>query len=103
MAMSLSVGATLSFIVNVWPRFDNNRRAQDVAGLRDLLGHLDDIDDIFQAVGREVVGRTITLSEFKAIVHAHPSAKYIHQRELDFMFRMFDKNRDGFLEKNELR
>jgi hypothetical protein len=52
---------------------------QDVEGLRDLLGHLDDIDDIFQAVGREVVGRTITLSEFKAIVHAHPSAKYMHQ------------------------
>jgi hypothetical protein len=28
MAMSLSVGATLSFIINVWPRFDNNRRAR---------------------------------------------------------------------------
>ncbi|CAM6051758.1 unnamed protein product [Sphagnum compactum] len=98
MAMSLSVGATLSFIINVWPRFDNNRRARDVTGLRDLLGHLDDIDDIFQAVGQEAAGRTITLSEFKAIIHAHPSAKYMHQRELDFMFRMFDKNRDGFLE-----
>lgn len=42
----VEIGAVLR--TDVWDMF-----TQELAGLRELLQHLDDVDDIFQAVARE--------------------------------------------------
>ncbi|KAG0592720.1 hypothetical protein M758_1G268200 [Ceratodon purpureus] len=101
MGTTFALGTFLVFVVRVWPRVIDRRRARELAGLRDLLQHLDDIDDIFQAVAREVAGRAVTPKEFKKILHSHPTAKFMRQRELDIMFRMFDTDRDGVLRDSE--
>jgi len=100
-ASTVAIVGMLVFVVRIWPRVMDRRRAQDLAGLRDLLQHLDDIDDIFQAVAREVAGNAVTREEFKRILHSHPSAKFMRQGEIDLMFRMFDVDRDGFLEETD--
>lgn len=101
MGTTFALGAFLVFLVRVHPRVIDRRRARELEGLRDLLQHLDDIDDIFQAVAREVAGKAVTPKEFKKILHSHPTAKFMRQRELDIMFRMFDTDRDGLLDESE--
>lgn len=46
---------------------------------------------------------SLTPKEFKKILHSHPTAKFMRQRELDVMFRMFDTDRDGVLEETEFQ
>ncbi|CAM6041927.1 unnamed protein product [Sphagnum compactum] len=100
-ATSLSLSAGLLFICRVWPRIADQRRAQDLAGLNDLLHHFDDIDDIFQVVMDEARGKAVTQAEFQRIVKMHPSARFIRERELSLMFRLFDLNHNQVLEVNE--
>lgn len=100
---TFATGTFLLFLVRIWPRVIDRRRAQELAGLRDLLQHLDDIDDIFQAVAKEVAGKSVTPKEFKKVLQSHPTAKFMRQRELDLMFRMFDTDRDGVLENAEYK
>ncbi|KAL3691995.1 hypothetical protein R1sor_005646 [Riccia sorocarpa] len=44
--LALGIGVLVG--IRLWPRQVDQRRAQDLAGLRDLLQHLDSIDDIIQ-------------------------------------------------------
>jgi len=100
-ATSLSLSAGLLFICRVWPRIADQRRAQDLAGLNDLLHHFDDIDDIFQVVMDEARGKAVTQAEFQRIVKMHPSAHFIRERELRLMFQLFDLNHNQVLEVGE--
>ncbi|XP_024372149.1 magnesium transporter MRS2-7 isoform X3 [Physcomitrium patens] len=103
MGTTFLLGAFLLYLVRIRPRVMDRRRARELAALRDLLKHLDDIDDIFQAVAREAVaGRAVTPNEFKRILHSHPTARFMRKGELDMMFRMFDTDRDGVLKDAEM-
>ncbi|BBN11788.1 magnesium transporter [Marchantia polymorpha subsp. ruderalis] len=97
--LALCTGILVGF--RLWPKVVDKRRAQDLAGLRDLLQHLDSIDDIIQSVAREVAGKALTRKEFQDVLRSHPSSRFMRQKELDLIFRMFDTNRNGLLEVDE--
>lgn len=100
-ATSVCAATMLFAYSRVGPKMDDRRRAQDLAGLQNLVQHLDDLDDIFQVVITEVAGKPVTQLEFMEIVRKHPSAQHISQSELDLMFRLFDVNRNRVLELKE--
>ncbi|GLJ30598.1 hypothetical protein SUGI_0605860 [Cryptomeria japonica] len=95
-ASSIFVGLGLLF---VFRKFLDNRRAQDLAALQDLLSHIDDIDDIFQVLASK--GAVVSQEDFKKFIRIHPSTKSMQEREIDLMFRMFDSNHNGQLEGRE--
>ncbi|KAL2650247.1 hypothetical protein R1flu_018375 [Riccia fluitans] len=97
--LALCIGILLGF--RMWPQRVDKRRAQDLAGLRDLLQHLDSIDDIIRSVAREIADKALTREEFQKILKSHPSSCFMRQKELDLIFKMFDSNRDGLLEADE--
>jgi magnesium transporter len=100
-ATSVIFAAVLFNFVRIRPRIEDKRRAEDLAGLQNLLQHLDDLDDIFQVVITEVAGKPVTRKEFLRIVRQHPFADHMTQSELDLMFRLFDVNRNRVLELKE--
>ncbi|MCO5608217.1 hypothetical protein L7F22_062423 [Adiantum nelumboides] len=92
----------LIFFLRVVPTFKDKRRAQDLAALRDLLQHMDAIDDIFQTIaGKAGESSRMTREQFEQILKAHSSTQFVRKRELDLIFRMFDGNRNKMLETNE--
>lgn len=99
--LSLSCFVGLIFALRVVPTFKDARRAQDLSALRDLLQHMDAIDDIFQSVAGKGEGSRMTREQFEQILKAHSTTQFIRKRELDLIFRMFDGNRDRVLETSE--
>lgn len=101
-ALAFTCFVGLIFFLRVVPTFKDKRRAQDLAALRDLLQHMDAIDDIFQSIsGKAGEGSRMTRDQFEQILKAHSSTQFIRKRELDLIFRMFDGNRNRLLETNE--
>ncbi|KAJ7532014.1 hypothetical protein O6H91_14G068800 [Diphasiastrum complanatum] len=98
---ALILGAGLLFTLRVWPAVADKRRAEDLAALRDLLDHIDDVDEIFQNVSNQVAGGSISWEEFKQILKSHSSARFLREKEVELMFQMFDVNRNGLLEAEE--
>lgn len=93
----------LAIAFQVLPKLVDKRRAQDLAGLLNLLRHLDSVDEIVEVVTREVKSSKITRKDFQAILRAHHLAQFMRQKELDLIFRMFDRNRNDVLEAEEMR
>lgn len=91
----------LIFAFRIWPNFKDKRRAQDLAALRDLLQHMDVIDDIIQSAASQGKGNRMSRQEFEKILQDHSSTQFIGKKELDLIFRMFDGNLNGFLEAGE--
>lgn len=99
LALTCFIG--LVFALRVVPTFKDKRRAQDLAALRDLLQHMDAIDDIFQSVAGKGEGCRMTRDQFERILKAHSTTQFIRKRELDLIFRMFDGNQNRMLETSE--
>ncbi|XP_024520884.1 magnesium transporter MRS2-7 [Selaginella moellendorffii] len=95
------LGVALIVGFRVWPRFVDRRRAQEHAALLDLLQHIDDIEEIFRDIELKAGGRNISKEQFHQILRSHPSSRFMRQREIDFLFRMFDRNQDSYLEASE--
>lgn len=78
-SLAMCTGILMGFCL--WPKVIDKCRAQDLAGLRDLLQHLDIIDDIIQFVAREVAGKVLTWKKFYDVLRSHPSSRF-HTQEL---------------------
>ncbi|EFN55977.1 hypothetical protein CHLNCDRAFT_145324 [Chlorella variabilis] len=99
----------------VGPKRRYRARLRDMRSLRDLLiFHLDDLDDIMECVwfGAAVVlaavklrarsGSPVSKKEFRAIVQQAVGGKPMSQEEVELLFRVFDTNKEGFLELSEM-
>lgn len=81
-----------------WPNRRHKRRVKDMAAMRDLLvHHVDDLDDIMDKLQH---GTYIGKKEFQKLVMS--AVDDITADEADLLYRVFDTNRDGFLEMTEL-
>ncbi|KAI5084774.1 hypothetical protein GOP47_0000943 [Adiantum capillus-veneris] len=100
-ALAFTCFIGLIFFLRVVPTFKDKRRAQDLAALRDLLQHMDAIDDIFQTIAGKGESSRMTREHFEQILKAHSSTQFVRKRELDLIFRMFDGNRNRMLEASE--
>eukprot|EP00850_Spirogloea_muscicola_P005635 SM000026S08884 [mRNA] locus=s26:245251:250267:- [translate_table: standard] len=98
---SVAILAIFIYFFQIRPSTADRRRAQDQAALRDLLQHMDDIDDIVQAVASR--DGIVKKDDFLLLCKAHPSAKNVRKRELDLVFRMLDTDHDGRLDAKEIR
>lgn len=97
-ASSVFVGLGLVFMFR---KFLEGHRAQDLAALQDLLRHIDDIDEIFQALKSK--GSAVSEEELKKLLRSHPSTESMQEREIDLMIRIFDNHRNSQLETREWR
>lgn len=95
---SVFVGLGLVFMFR---KFLGGHRAQDLAALQDLLRHIDDIDEIFQALKSK--GSSVSEEELKKLLRSHPSTESMQEREIDLMIRIFDNHRNSQLETREWR
>eukprot|EP00245_Coleochaete_scutata_P012271 TRINITY_DN4738_c0_g2_i1.p1 TRINITY_DN4738_c0_g2~~TRINITY_DN4738_c0_g2_i1.p1 ORF type:complete len:194 (+),score=40.65 TRINITY_DN4738_c0_g2_i1:33-584(+) len=93
---SIVIFLGLVYYYKFWPSRLDRKRAQDLAALRELLHHIDDIDDILAVINSR--DRPVSREEFGRILRAHPSARFMRKRELDLIFRVFDSNRNGLIE-----
>jgi magnesium transporter len=107
--LSMLAGVGVASIFYLYYRFGPKRRYQarlrDSRSLRDLLMfHLEDLDDILLAVKEQTKGGLMVISkkEFKNTVQAAVKGKPLSSEEIDLLYRVFDQNRDGFLEMSEL-
>eukprot|EP00850_Spirogloea_muscicola_P008879 SM000048S16591 [mRNA] locus=s48:612826:617892:+ [translate_table: standard] len=98
---SVAILAVFIYFFQIRPSTADRRRAQDQAALRDLLQHMDDIDDIVHAVASR--DGIVKKDDFLLLCKAHPSAKNVRKRELDLVFRMLDTDHDGRLDAKEIR
>eukprot|EP00850_Spirogloea_muscicola_P002804 SM000011S18982 [mRNA] locus=s11:111880:116792:- [translate_table: standard] len=98
---SVAILAVFIYFFQIRPSTADRRRAQDQAALRDLLQHMDDIDDIVHAVASQ--DGIVKKDDFLLLCKAHPSAKNVRKRELDLVFRMLDTDHDGRLDAKEIR
>lgn len=97
-ASSSSVFVGLGLFL-MFRKFLEGHRAQDLAALQDLLRHIDDIDEIFQALKSK--GSAVSEEELKKLLRSHPSIGSMQEREIDLMIRMFDNHRNSQLETRE--
>lgn len=81
-----------------WPNRRHRRRVKDMAAMRDLLvHHMDDLDDIMDKLH---LHSDIGKKEFQRLVMS--AVDDITLDEADLLYRVFDTNRDGFVEMTEL-
>ncbi|DBA77137.1 TPA: hypothetical protein ACH3X1_009713 [Trebouxia sp. C0004] len=81
-----------------WPNRRHRRRVKDMAAMRDLLvHHMDDLDDIMD---RLHLHSDIGKKDFQRLVMS--AVDDITLDEADLLYRVFDTNRDGFVEMTEL-
>lgn len=98
--MGASAGGLLYGYYRFGPKRRYKARLRDMRSLRDLLMfHMDDIDDVVDAV--KARGR-VSRGEFTSIVRDAVKGRPMSQDEIDLVYRVFDTNRDGFLEMSEL-
>ncbi|KAH7447659.1 hypothetical protein KP509_01G115600 [Ceratopteris richardii] len=100
-AFALTCFIGLIFALRVVPTFKDKKRAQDLAALRDLLQHMDTIDDIVQLVAGTGGDKKMSRGQFEEILKAHSSTQFIRKRELDLIFKMFDRDQNRTLETSE--
>eukprot|EP00884_Botryococcus_braunii_P019556 jgi/Botrbrau1/6284/Bobra.0129s0029.1 len=88
-----------------WPNYQHQQRVTDMRALRDLLlNHLDDLEDILEAVrerARQGPG-LVSRKEFQQLVEEAVSGVPLNKDEVDVLYRVFDVNHDNFLELGEL-
>ncbi|CAM6120466.1 unnamed protein product [Calypogeia fissa] len=93
----------LTVAIKVWPKIADKRRTQDLAGLLNLLRHLDSVDDIVEAVTREVNTKKVTRKQFEEILKSHHVAQFMRQKERDLIFSMIDTNRNEVIDAEDMR
>ncbi|CAL8471666.1 g11208 [Coccomyxa elongata] len=93
-----------------WPNRRHEKRVLDLKALRDLLlYHVDDLEDIMAALKHrhdtdlESSSETgIDKEEFSTLVRQVIKDREVRRDELDLLYRVFDTNRNGFLELGEV-
>ena len=85
----------------VGPKRRYQARLRDMRALRDLLSfHVDDLESIVDCIKAK---GGVSQNEFKDIVRSSiKSSRPPSQEEIGLLWRVFDTNRDGFLELSEL-
>ncbi|KAL4424906.1 hypothetical protein ABPG77_002129, partial [Micractinium sp. CCAP 211/92] len=105
---SLVLGGSTAMLMWVYYKFGPKRRyrarLRDMRSLRDLLiYHLDDMDDVMEQVKeRAREGSAVGKKEFREIVRQAVRGKPMSGEEVDLLYRVFDTNKDGFLELSEM-
>ncbi|PSC69475.1 Magnesium transporter MRS2-4 [Micractinium conductrix] len=104
LAFGLACTALTYGYYKIGPKRRYKARLRDMRSLRDLLiYHLDDLDDVLDQVkDRARRGVGVTRKEFHHIVKEAVRGKPMSKEEVDLLYRVFDTNKDGFLELTEM-
>ncbi|GAQ83259.1 Magnesium transporters: CorA family [Klebsormidium nitens] len=81
------------------PQRKHQRRLQDIAALRDLLHHIDDLDDII----KKGMGKRphVNEQEFTEILRNHPATAQLNKGSVALIFRMLDQNKNHCIDVEE--